>query len=200
MKCICSKCRNLYEPTAAQAATRNRRCQDCYNAYRRAYRRGERAKRPSLSERLEKFSIPVAECGCHIWLGQLSDGGYGRLRGRSKQLAHRASFKLAKGPIPQGFVVCHTCDIRCCINPDHLFLGTLADNMQDMVRKGRKRTFCGEQNYSAKLTSEKVNLIRSSDLTCTALAKHLSVSISQVARVRNGESWRHVPPPTIAAS
>jgi len=80
--------------------------------------------------------------GCWIWMGAISMG-YGRITissNGSKKVkgVHRVMWELTNGPIPKGIFVLHTCDIRHCINPNHLFLGTQLDNMQDMIKKGRK--------------------------------------------------------------
>ena len=75
--------------------------------------------------------IPEPNTGCWLWLGFISPDGYGT------RLAHRRAWELARGPIPDGMLVCHRCDVRHCVNPDHLFLGTHLDNMRDMIRKGR---------------------------------------------------------------
>ncbi|MFL5481114.1 MAG: HNH endonuclease signature motif containing protein [Gemmatimonadaceae bacterium] len=79
--------------------------------------------------------------GCWIWRQKARtrpSGGYARIRiNNRKVLAHRFSWELARGPVPPGLFVLHRCDVRDCVNPDHLFLGTLQDNMDDMVAKGR---------------------------------------------------------------
>jgi hypothetical protein len=77
---------------------------------------------------------------CWLWQGSISLSGYGRFYFRQKaHLAHRASYLLFKGEIPSGLDVCHKCDIRNCVNPEHLFLGTRSDNMRDCVNKKRHK-------------------------------------------------------------
>lgn len=91
-----------------------------------------------MSAWAEARSIPVPESGCWIWLGAEKGNGYGNVRqGRGNIPAHRRSFIESFGPVPTGVDVCHRCDTRCCINPDHLFLGTRLDNMRDCAAKGR---------------------------------------------------------------
>lgn len=83
----------------------------------------------------------VTESGCWLWTGAVTDKGYAVRRPRRRRLVlvHREMFEVYKGPIPKGLCVLHKCDVRCCINPDHLFVGTHGDNMRDMARKGRRR-------------------------------------------------------------
>lgn len=91
-----------------------------------------------LMARFTEKYIPVTESGCWLWTGSATPAGYGQIKaGRKLQRAHRVSWELHRGPIPDGLMVCHRCDVPSCVNPDHLFLGTAKDNFRDCVDKGR---------------------------------------------------------------
>ncbi len=137
---------------------------------------------------------------CWMWRGYVDQLGYGRcgpnLYGSSK--AHRSSYLLFKGQIPDGLCVMHTCDVRNCVNPSHLVVGTQEENIADRVRKGRcqknggKR---GEENHYAKLTEKEVKEIRhkhETGATQRSLAIEYSVSPMAVSRLIRRESWAHV--------
>ncbi len=91
----------------------------------------------TLQERLESRTKKDPS-GCWLWQGGRTGKGYGAIgvEGKTKGV-HRVAWELVNGPIPDGMLICHHCDIRNCINPEHLFLGTHTDNMQDALKKGR---------------------------------------------------------------
>lgn len=94
-------------------------------------------------ELIESRSIPEPNSGCWLWEKAVDRGGYGVVRPDYDLLrAHRLSYEIYNGKADERLYVLHRCDVRCCVNPDHLFLGTHADNMQDMVRKGRGKYEC----------------------------------------------------------
>jgi hypothetical protein len=130
--------------------------------------------------------------GCWLWTGTKSRSGYGVfwIEGKNKR-AHRVSYEIHKGQIPTGSEVCHCCDNRACVNPDHLFLGTHADNVADMIKKGRHARGSGKR--SAKLTEADVlNIIASPDVPALDLAQRYGVSRSRISLIRSGKSWAHL--------
>ncbi len=139
--------------------------------------------------------------GCWLWTGYCNEGGYGMMffAGRMRG-AHRVSWLLFRGRIPARKVVCHTCDVPPCVNPDHLFLGPHADNAADKMRKSRCRS--GETNNQCKLTTQAVLEIRAllaeDRLYMTEIARLYGVSPPTVRNIKIGKCWRHVSGPAPA--
>lgn len=134
--------------------------------------------------------------GCWIWLRDTNRSGYGRVGpGRRERLAHRISYLAFTGNIPAGLKVLHCCDVPACVNPKHLFLGTLSDNMRDMAAKGRMRGNAGkagESNVRAKLNWNAAREIRATfpNKSITELAAQFGVSRRAVRFVVNGDTWK----------
>ena len=94
----------------------------------------------TLSERVERLSVPEPNTGCRLWAGAIANTGYGKIKMDGEmRLAHRVSYTANVGEIPDGMIVLHKCDTRACVNPDHLSVGTNSDNMVDATKKGRSR-------------------------------------------------------------
>ena len=146
----------------------------------------------SVAKRLVERSefIPIA--GCQIWLGACNkDTGYGVIGVFGKlQSTHRAAWEDAYGPIPKGLCVLHRCDVRCCINRNHLFLGTHLDNRNDCVSKGRD--IRGEDHKHALLTADQVRAIRDDPRSSRLTAIDYGVDPATIRRIRRREDWRHI--------
>ena len=138
-----------------------------------------------------------ANTGCWLWERGTEASGYGTwpLPGKTKDRAHRVAFVIAKGPIPRGHCVCHRCDTPGCVNPDHLFLGTQAQNLADMRRKGRSRMplVVGSANANAKITEDDVRAIRADPRNHTHVARDYGLTKQAVSMMRSRKTWRHVP-------
>ena len=132
-------------------------------------------------------SDPTSEC--HIWKAAKYKNGYGVFwDGKKRNGAHRVSFSLSKGTIPEGMYVCHHCDNPSCVNPKHLFLGTPKDNSEDKFEKNRARV--GSQHPRAKLTLEQVEKIRLASGSQKEIAKNFGVSQSTIHTIKTGKNWK----------
>ncbi|MEJ7932584.1 HNH endonuclease [Ramlibacter sp. AN1015] len=146
----------------------------------------------------------ATESGCREWMLTVNRGGYGKTKVKGRTMgAHRAMWIAARGPIPTGMLVCHTCDNPRCINIEHLFLGTPKDNMADKMAKGRygggpktwRRPHFGEGHHKAKLTKEKalqIKLLLASGVPRSAVAEQLGLAQHLIYDVSAGRTWRHV--------
>lgn len=134
--------------------------------------------------------------GCWQWTASCAGKGYGQMKlpkQRRQEYAHRISYQIHYGEIPVGKYVCHTCDNPKCVNPGHLFIGTSADNHEDMKSKGRH--LFGERNSVAKVTEKDVLEIKemlNMNIPQTRIAKAYGISQIEVSRINTGQRWSHV--------
>lgn len=133
---------------------------------------------------------------CWLWTASVEGGGYGQIKipkTRQQTKAHRVSWMIHYGDIPDGFMVLHRCDVRRCVNPDHLFLGTCADNLEDMAAKGRH--LYGEKNARHRLTEAEVHRIfdlRYQGKVIREIASEFGVGAMTVHRILVGTRWKHI--------
>jgi hypothetical protein len=152
------------------------------------------------AERVDAFwarTIPEPMSGCFLWMGELTTNGYGHvivsMRPRRRVGAHRMAYALVHGPVPAGLDVCHRCDNRACVNPDHLFAGTRAENLGDMVRKGRSAK--GEDHSQVVMTEALVREARdlaSQGMRHREIGQHLGIHPGTIRSAVLRQSWRHI--------
>lgn len=142
-------------------------------------------------DRFDEKWMPEPFSGCWLWVGAyFCQTGYGKIYIGRLILAHRASWELYRGRIPDGMCVCHKCDTPSCVNPAHLFIGTHADNMHDMVRKGLSNR--GEKNGASKLTVIQVCEIRAATGRHSDIAKKYDVSELNIDYIKSLKTWKHI--------
>ena len=139
---------------------------------------------------------PEPNSGCWLWVGPIfhKRGGYGCFTMRPANIiqmrAHRLSWEIYRGAIPDGMHVCHKCDNPCCVNPKHLFLGYQSHNMDDKVSKSRQNK--GNTHGRRKLNEIDVYAIREDSRPLTDIADEYGISCSTVSSIRNRKTWTHL--------
>lgn len=142
------------------------------------------------------LDINLTEDDCWIWNGCKDKNGYGKLTLNKKDCrAHRISWQLINGEIPNKMIICHSCDNPPCVNPRHLFLGTHKINNADMIKKGRKKIFSGSLNPMAKLTENDVVEIRKwaeSGIKHGIIAYNFGIKKSSISQIVTKKSWKNI--------
>jgi len=210
MKNICLKCFEMKE------MFHGRDCEDCRKKYLHQ-KWLERNRKTCPICKIEHNIGNCIECsnkckilnrikivnGCWEWQGKINEHGYGnislKIEGRKNLMVHRLSYEIFKGEIPNGLLVCHSCDNPRCCNPDHLWVGTPKDNTQDMLKKhrGRKKLLNNERRAIAagKITEEQVKEIRElykNGSSQKELQEKFKISQSQVSGIVTYRFWKHV--------
>lgn len=173
-------------------------CPQCSNPSRRgrtfcSLTCSNKSRTKSLPDRFwPRVGNPLTD-GCWEWVGQTNRNGYGVLwvlEEGKQRLAHRISWTINVGPIPNGICVLHRCDNPRCVNPEHLFLGTQTDNLDDCTSKGRRPA--GERNGASKLTLSQVKEIRAlrESETQDSIALRYGVSRRAIGFVLSNATWR----------
>lgn len=170
----------------------------CKKHYRRFMTHGDPlcAKKP-LKQRFEDKVELIPFSTCHWWTGAINTRGYGAFNTDHKTIAaHRVSYELYIGDIPDGLFVCHKCDNRLCVNPDHLFVGTNQDNMDDMYKKKRNNQPKGVNHCCAKMTEEDVLRIRllaqNESYSISALADKYELNSGSIWQIVHRKTWKHI--------
>lgn len=146
-----------------------------------------------LSEDIENRGVRLPWSGCLIWTHAASKAGYGQVRiNKTARYVHRIAWEKRFGPIPNGMQICHHCDTPACYNTDHLFVGSMQDNMDDKCRKGRQVGCSIGEKRAAKLTADQVRAIRKDKRAGRVIAEQYRLSESNVSAIRNLVTWRDV--------
>jgi hypothetical protein len=186
IRLVCQHCAQPFEVHPCRANKGAKYCsQSCYQPNRTK----------SFTERfwlnVDKHSSPGH---CWLWTGLQDGHGYGtfHIAGRKMILAHRFSYEALFGRLLPGICVCHHCDVPLCVNPDHLFAGSKADNAQDC--KAKQRNNYGHRNGNARLTPIQVSeiLALQYSLTGKELAKRFNISPSVISSIKHHKAWAHL--------
>src|SRR6266704_1128642 len=147
-------------------------------------------------DRFDDLYIPEPNSGCWIWLGSLNNKGYGRFQlkrnGYSCIFAHRFSYQVHNCiEVPNHMDVCHSCDLPCCVNPDHLWVGTRKQNMLDCCKKGRFVSIglSGSLNGRSVLTEAQATEILNDRRSLRKIAIEYGCGITAIGRIKSGKSW-----------
>lgn len=151
---------------------------------------------PFLRHKRFMEKVEIRKDGCWLWRAYIRPNGYGEFTDKQRRTigAHVVSYEMFTGRhVPTDSVVCHKCDVKCCVNPDHLFLGTQSENMADKVQK--KRQARGQSHGMSKVTPEIVRQIRdksASGISAVELSREYAITPTHISRIIRGLAWTHL--------
>ena len=182
-----------------------KKCQVCHKEFKIQNQRDEKAKFCSWKcRKVKNLSINYLlqfieiddKTKCWNWKSTKDKNKYGTKKYKGKYYkTHRLFYEICNGKIPKDMCVCHRCDNPSCCNPDHLFLGTQLENIQDMINKNRQRSAIGEINKSSKLTEIEVIEIRNlyaQGISSRQLGKKFNINKSTILHIIHRRSWKHI--------
>ena len=210
----CRDCRNSYRRERAQSKVKSVKCLVCDNFFKKKNSQKYCSLKCIFLNFIEKTG------GCWIWKGSKTNCGYGKIRIKDRFIsAHRFSYELFVDNIPKGKIVCHNCpsgDNKLCVNPEHLWLGTISDNAIDAIKKGQWKTTKGskwseetrekmknrphadrkgEKHHLGKLKEKDIMSIRemlNEGYSQTEIAKKFDVCPSHISNIKNKKAWTHI--------
>lgn len=155
--------------------------------FRRSRRNG------TLEDKLDHWAIPEPNSGCLLWFGPVNEQGYPRIHFRGKNYrGNRLVWQQKRGPIPVGLHVLHSCDVTCCVNDQHLFLGTNDQNVADKMRKKRHRTLFGDKHRNTKIPDSEIPAIIASAERGVDLAERYGVTPALISYIRLQRGRKHL--------
>ena len=147
----------------------------------------------TIQQRFDEKWMPEPNSGCWLWTSTLTSKGYGSFHlNKYNRQAHRVAWQLYRGEIHSGLDVLHDCDVKCCVNPNHLHLGTAHDNAVEAVARGFWPDQKGESNGNVKLTALLVQEIRNSTGNYRYLADQYGISKTQIGNIKQRIQWNHL--------
>lgn len=150
----------------------------------------------SLMQRVINQSIPEPNSGCWLWTGACGSSGYPQMTVADEKTGKRKTIRLNRymcagiNDVSPNLSALHKCDVKICVNPDHLYFGDQKQNVRDAIERNRWPDRRGENSKLNKITWEDAELIRSSSDTNRNLAKKYGISNGRVSDIKTGKSWR----------
>ncbi len=166
-------------------------CKYCFSKFEK------KANEKECSTKCRLLNRIIIKNNCWIWCGAFNPkNGYGLLRdGEKTKLTHRLSYEIFKGKIEKGKYICHSCDNKLCINPDHLWIGSQSENIQDALNKKRWNPPRGESNGKSLLSEENVIEIRKlleQNMKQNQIAEKFNIDQSTVSDIKRKKRWKHL--------